>query len=327
MPRPLRRLCAALALPFIVTLALASPAQAQSWPTQPIRLIIPFPPGGSVDAVGRLLAPHLQASLGQQIIVDNRAGASGSIGTGMLAKAPADGYTFALVFDTHGVNPSLIPNLPYDTLRDLTHVMLIGTAPMLITVHPGGPYKSLPDVIAAAKAKPNSIGFGTIGSGSLGHLAITQMGGQAGFALTHIPYKGGGPLTQDAVAGHVPVAIATIVQFTQQAQAGRLVPIAVTSPARAPSFPNVPTVAETIPGFAAEAWWGMLAPAKTPPAIVARMNEEVAKALKLPAVRDYLVQQGMNIRASSPDEFAKFTGDEIGRWAKVVRENKIQAGE
>jgi tripartite-type tricarboxylate transporter receptor subunit TctC len=156
---------------------------------------------------------------------------------------------------------------------------------------------------------------------------MTQMGGLAGFQLTHIPYKGGGPLTQDAVAGHVPVAIATIVQFTQQAQAGRLVPIAVTSPARAPSFPNVPTVAETIPGFAAEAWWGMLAPAKTPPAIVARMHEEMVKVLKLPAVRDYLVQQGMNIRASSSDEFAKFTGDEIGRWAKVVRENKIQAGE
>ena len=325
MPRLLRRLCAALALPF--TLGLACAAHAQTWPAQPIRLIIPFPPGGSVDAVGRLLAPHLQASLGQQIIVDNRAGASGSIGTGLTAKAPPDGYTFALVFDTHGVNPSLIPSLPYDTMRDLTHVMLIGTAPMLLTVHPGGPYKSLPDVIAAAKAKPNSIGFGTIGSGSLGHLAVTQMGTQAGFQLTHIPYKGGGPLTQDAVAGHVPVAIATIVQFTQQAQAGRLLPIAVTSPARAPSFPNVPTVAETIPGFTAEAWWGMLAPAKTPAAIVGRMNEEVAKALKLPAVRDLLVSQGMNIRASSPEEFSKFTADEIARWAKVVKENKIQAGE
>ena len=325
MPRLLRRLCAALALPF--TLGLACAAHAQTWPAQPIRLIIPFPPGGSVDAVGRLLAPHLQASLGQQIIVDNRAGASGSIGTGLTAKAPPDGYTFALVFDTHGVNPSLIANLPYDTLRDLTHVMLIGTAPMMMTVHPGGPYKSLADVIAAAKAKPGDIGFGTIGSGSLGHLAVTQMGALGGFRLTHIPYKGGGPLTQDAIAGHVPVAIATIVQFTQQAQAGRLLPIAVTSPTRATQFPNVPTVAETIPGYAAEAWWGMLAPPKTPPAIVARMHEEVAKALRLPAVRDHLVGQGMTIRASSPEEFARFTGSEIERWSKVVRENNIKAGE
>jgi tripartite-type tricarboxylate transporter receptor subunit TctC len=321
------RLCAALAFAIPLALLPAANAHAQAWPSQPIRLIIPFPPGGSVDAVGRLLAPHLQQSLGQQIIVDNRAGASGSIGTGMVAKAQPDGYTFAMVFDTHGVNPSLIPGLPYDTLRDLTHVMLVGTAPMLMTVHPNGPYKSLGDVIAAAKAKPASIGFGTIGSGSLGHLAVTQMGALAGFQLTHSPYKGGGPLTQDAVAGHVPVAIATIVQFTQQAQAGRLVPIAVTSATRAPSFPNVPTVAETIPGYTAEAWWGMLAPAKTPAAIVNRMNEEVAKALKLPAVRDLLVGQGMNIRASSPDEFTKFTADEIARWAKVVRENKIQAGE
>lgn len=329
MPRLLRRLCAALALPllFLATLFPLSCAHAQNWPSQPIRLIIPFPPGGSVDAVGRLLAPHLQAALGQQIIVDNRAGASGSIGTAMVAKAPPDGYTFAVVFDTHGVNPSLIPNLPYDTLRDLTHLMLIGTAPMMITVHPNGPYKSFNDVIAAAKAKPNSIGFGTIGSGSLGHLAMTLMGSQAGFQLTHIPYKGGGPLTQDAIAGHVPVGIATIVQFTQQAQAGRLVPVAVTSPTRASQWPNVPTVSEIIPGFTAEAWWGMLAPAKTPAAIVNRMNEEVAKALRLPAVRDHLAGQGMNIRASSPEEFAKFTADEIARWSKVVKENKIQAGE
>lgn len=325
MRHPLARLCAALALPLL--LALATSAQAQAWPNQPIRIIVPFPPGGSVDAVTRLLAPHLQQSLGQQIIVDNRAGASGSIGTGMLAKAPPDGYTFATVFDTHGVNPSLIPNLPYDTLRDLNHMILIGTAPMMITVHPGGPYKNLADVIAAAKAKPGSVGFGTIGSGSLGHLAMTQMGGLAGFQMTHIPYKGGGPLTQDAIAGHVPVAIATIVQFTQQAQAGRLVPIAVTSPARAPQWPNVPTVAETIPGFSAEAWWGMLAPAKTPPAITTRMHDAVAAALKLPAVQEYLTSQGMNIRASSPEEFNKFVAGEINRWSKVVRDNKIQAGE
>ena len=325
--RLLSRLCIAFALATPLGLLPAGLAHAQAWPSQPIRFIVPFPPGGSVDAVTRLLAPHLQQSLGQQIIVDNRAGASGSIGTGMLAKAQPDGYTFATVFDTHGVNPSLIPNLPYDTMRDLTHMILIGTAPMMITVHPGGPYKSLPDVIAAAKAKPGSIGFGTIGSGSLGHLAVTQMGSLAGFKLTHVPYKGGGPLTQDAIAGHVPVAIATIVQFTQQAQAGRLVPIAVTSPARAPQWPNVPTVAETIPGYSAEAWWGMLAPPKTPPAIVTRMNEEIAKALKLPAVRDQLTGQGMTIRASSPDEFAKFTAGEIARWSTVVREHKIQAGE
>jgi tripartite-type tricarboxylate transporter receptor subunit TctC len=306
---------------------LCAAAQAQTWPTQPIRIIVPFPPGGSVDAVTRLLAPHLQQSLGQQIIVDNRAGASGSIGTAILAKSQPDGYTFATVFDTHGVNPSLIPNLPYDTLRDLACITLIGTAPMMITVHPGGPYKNLADVIAAARAQPGAIGFGTIGSGSLGHLAMTLMGSQGGFSMTHIPYKGGGPLTQDAIAGHVPVAIATIVQFTPQAQAGRLVPIAVTSPARAAQWPNVPTVAETIPGFAAEAWWGMLAPAKTPVAITARMHDAVAAALKVPAVQDYLISQGMTIRASSSEDFSKFVAGEIARWSKVVRDNKIQAGE
>lgn len=306
---------------------LCGSACAQNWPTQSIRLVIPFPPGGSVDAVGRLLAQHVGQALGQQIVVDNRAGASGSIGTGIVAKAPPDGYTFAMVFDTHGVNPSLIPGLPYDTLRDLTHVTLVGTAPMMVVAHPGGPYKSLPDIIAAAKAKPASIGFGTIGSGSLGHLTMTLMGTQAGFQLTHVPYKGGGPLTQDAVAGHVPVAIATIVQFTQQAQAGRLLPVAVTSSARSPQFPNVPTVAETIPGFSADAWWGMIAPAKLPAPILHRMNEEVAKALRLPAVQEHLVQQGMTIRASSPEDAQKFVAEQISRWSRVVKENKIQAGE
>jgi len=302
-------------------------AQATNWPAKPVRLVVPFPPGGSVDPLARLLAVRLTESMGQQFIVENKPGASGSIGTAFVAKSAPDGYNFVFVFDTHAVNPTLIPGLPFDTLKDLAPVMLIGTAPMAIATHPAKPYKTFADVIAAAKAKPGTIGFGTIGSGSLGHLAVTQMGTLAGFQLTHIPYKGGGPLTQDAIAGHVPVAIATIVQFTQQAQAGRLVPIAVTSPNRSPQFPNVPTVAETIPGFAAEAWWGMLAPAKTPPAIVARMHDAVAAALKVPDVQDYLTKQGMTIRASSPEEFSKFVSGEINRWSKVVKDNKIQAGE
>ena len=326
MHRLIGRLAAAL-FPVLAVLVTAG-AQAQSWPAQPIRLIIPFPPGGSVDAVGRLLAPYLQQELGQQIIVDNRPGASGSIGTGITAKATPDGYTFALVFDTHGVNPSLIPGLPYDTLKDLNHLMLIGTGPMMITVHPGTPYKTFGDVLTAAKSKPGAVSFGTIGSGSLGQLAMTLMGNQAGFQMTHIPYKGGGPLIQDALAGHVPVAIATTVLFAQQVQAGRLLPVAVTSPVRSPQFPNVPTVSESgVPGFSAESWWGLIGPAKIPAAITARLHDEVAKVLKMPAVRERLEQQGMNIRASSPDEFSKFVAAEITRWSKVVKDNKIQAGE
>ncbi|HEY4374565.1 MAG TPA: tripartite tricarboxylate transporter substrate binding protein [Burkholderiales bacterium] len=326
MPSRLRLLGAALLFPF--ALLCAHGARAQSWPTQPIRMIVPFPPGGSVDAVARLLAPHLQQELGQQIIVDNRPGASASIGTGIAAKAAPDGYTFAMVFDTHGVNPSLIPSLPYDTLHDLDHVMLVGTAPMMITVHPGGKYKTFGDILAAAKASPGAVSFGTIGSGSLGHLAVTLMGNQAGFQMTHIPYKGGGPLTQDAVAGHVPVAIGTTVLFAQQVAAKHLIPVAVTSPQRSPQFPAVPTVSEAgVPGFSAVSWWGLVAPAKTPVAITMRMHDTYAKVLQMPVVRERLEQQGMSVRASSAEEFRTFVAGEITRWNKVVKDNKIQAGE
>jgi len=309
-------------------LALPAPAAAQAWPSRPVRIIAPFPPGGSVDQVARLLAAQLTLQLGQQVLVDNRGGASGSIGTAAAAKSPPDGYTFVVVFDTHGVNPSLIPDMPFDTLKDLAPVMLIGTSAMVIAAHPGSPYKSFKDVLAAAKAKPGSVAYGTIGSGSLGHLAMTQLANQAGVEFNHIPYKGGGPLTTDAVAGHVPLMIGTIFLATPQLDAKKLVPLAVTSARRYPGLPGVPTVAEEgFPGFAAQAWWAFLAPAGTPPPIVQRMHAELSKALKVPTVVERLSAQGMTIEAGSPERLQAFIQSEIGRWAKVVRDNKISVGE
>ena len=320
----LRRGLAALAL----ALPLAAGAQTAGWPNKPIRLVAPFPPGGTADLVARAVAPGLSQALGQQVIVENRAGGSGSIGTGQVAKSPPDGYTFVVVFDTHAVNPSLIPNMPFDTKADLAPVMLIATGAMVITAHASQPVKTFGELLAQAKAKPGQPQYGTIGSGSLAHLAITQMGAQAGFTGTHVPYKGGGPLVQDAVAGHVPVSIGSIALFAPHIKAGTLVPLAVTTAQRDPVLPNVPTVAEAgVPGFEATAWWGFLAPAKTPPAIVARMNEELGKVLRDPAIRERLQGQGMNIVASSPEVFAKFIDDQIARWAKVVREHSIRAGD
>jgi tripartite-type tricarboxylate transporter receptor subunit TctC len=321
--------CAAsvLALPGLALMPAHAQAQ-DAWPTRPIRIIAPFPPGGTVDQLSRMFAPGLSQALGQQVIVENRPGGGGSIGTGLVAKAAPDGYTFVMVFDTHAVNPSLIPNMPFDTRTDLAPIMLIGTTAMVITAHSSQPIKNFGQLLAAARAKPGLPIYGTIGTGSLAHLAVTQLGAQAGFTGTHVPYKGGGPLIQDAIAGQVPISIMSVALTAPHIRAGTLTPLAVTTAARDPVLPNVPTVAEAgVPGFEATAWWGFLAPAKTPPAIIARMNAELANVMKDPVVREKMASQGMNIVASSPEAFGRFVEEQRGKWAKVVKEFNIRAGD
>ena len=307
---------------------LPSGAQAQDWPARPVRLIAPFPPGGSVDQVARLLANYLTPQLGQQVVVDNRGGAAGSIGTTFAAKSAPDGYTFVVVFDTHGVNPSLIPGIGYDSQRDLAPVMLLSRSSMVVTAHASQPFRSFSEVIRAAKAKPDSLGYGTIGAGSLGHLAMALLQTEGDFRVTHVPYKGGGPLVQDAIAGHVPLAIGTTFLLSPHIGSKALRPLAVTGSARAPQFPDVPTLAEQgFKGFEAYAWWGVLAPIRTPQPILDRMHAELVKVLKTPAAAERLTAQGMDIVASSPAEFAKFLYGEIERWGKVVRDNRIKPGD
>ncbi len=311
-----------------IALMMGCSVHAQTWPSQPIRIIVPFPPGGTTDQIARLLQAPLQQTFGVSVMVDNRGGASGAIGSGMAAKAPPDGYTFLLVFDTHGVNPSLIPNMPFDTLRDLAPVMLIGKSPMVITAHPSFPYRTFSDVLKLARAKPGVVTYGTIGSGSLAHLAITTITNQAKIEMTHVPYKGGGPLIISAIGGHVPVAIASLALFSPHLQSGKLRAIGITSQQRHPKYPDVGTVAEqALPGFEAESWWGLLAPANTPPTIIGRMNAEVAKALRAPAMRQHFDQQALSVTASSPEELQKFLVAEVERWARVVRNNNIKGGD
>jgi tripartite-type tricarboxylate transporter receptor subunit TctC len=286
-----------------------------------------FPPGGSVDQVARILAAQLGQQMGQTFVVDNRGGASGSIGTQVVASSPPDGYTFGLVFDTHAVNPSLL-KLPFDTVKDLASVTLIGTSPMAIVAHPSQPYRDFRDVLAAAKKKPGEIAFGSIGTGSLGHLAMAQIGDLEHVSFTHVPYRGGGPLMTDAVGGQVPVAIGTVFLVNPHVRAGKLKALAVTSAKGSPQMPGVAPVADQgVPGFSALSWWGIVAPAGTPPVIVQRMHEEVAKALKTPAVAEKLTQQGMDIVGGGPRELDKFLRAEIDRWAEVVRAGKIKAGD
>ena len=316
----------ARAFAALATAAVAFGAQAQEWPNQPVKIIVPFPPGGTTDQIARHAQAPLSQILGQPVVVENRGGGSGSIGAAMVAKAPADGYTWLLVFDTHGVNPSLIPNIPFDTLKDLAPVMLVGTSPMLLTAHPTTPYKNMADVLAAAKAPENKVSFGTIGSGSLGHLAMQLLQDQTRTKMTHIPYKGGGPLVQDAVAGHVPLAIGSAALMSPSVKAGRLRAIAVTSAQRFAPIPDVPTIAEQgAPGFDSEAWWGLNAPAGTPPAIIAKMHKAFSEALRRPDVESKLTDQGVQLKLTSPQEYDRFLRNEVTRWAKVVKENNITA--
>jgi tripartite-type tricarboxylate transporter receptor subunit TctC len=307
---------------------LLSPAYAQDWPSRPIRIVVPFPPGGTTDQIARWVQPLLQKDLNVPVVIENKGGASGSIGTQAVVASPPDGYTFLLVFDTHAVNAVLIPNIPFDTVRDLTPVMLIGKSPMVVTAHQSSPYKTFADIVKASKEKPESVSFGTIGSGSLAHLALTQISNQLNVKMNHVPYKGGGPLTIDAIAGHVPVAIASVALLSPHIKSGKLVPLAVTSPARASQLPDTPTIAEiAVPGYGAEAWWGMLAPARTPPAIIERMRAAMVKSLNEPSVKTALEEQGLLYDLSGGEALGTFIDSEIVRWGKVVKDNKIDAGQ
>jgi tripartite-type tricarboxylate transporter receptor subunit TctC len=306
--------------------SIALPALAQSWPSRPIRLIAVFPPGGSVDQVSRVLGQQLSKQLGQSFVVENVGGASGSIGTAAVAKAAPDGYTFGVVFDTHGTNPSLIPNISFDTMKGLEHVTLIGTSPMAIVASAKSKYTKMADVLADARTV-KGITIGSIGTGSLGHLAMIEAGKQGNWSWTHVPYRGGGPLMNDTVAGHMPIAIGTVFLAQPHVKAGTVRPMAVTGAKRHPGLPDTPTLAESgIKNFEALAYWGLIAPAKTPPEIVNRMHAEMQKALKDPAVAERLGAQGMTITGQGPAEFRAFMQKEIDRWSKVVKDNQISAG-
>lgn len=304
----------------------AAPVSAQEWPAKPVKIVVPFPPGGSADPIARVLGSKVSAALGQPFIIENKPGASGSIGTAYAAKSPADGYTFVLVFDTHAVNPALIAQMQFDTLKDLSPVMLIGLAPMALATHPTRPYRTFGDVVAAAKAKPKTVNFGSVQNGSLGHLTMTLVQQGGGFSLVHVPYKGAGPMLTDAVAGHIEMSIGSVAVMSPQVRAGKLRAVAVTGDKRSHVLPDVPTLAEQgFPGFSAHAWWGLFAPAGVPKPIMDRFHGELVKALALPDVNKQFTEQfGMQVTGSTPEELQRFLVAEMERWGKVVRDNGIR---
>jgi tripartite-type tricarboxylate transporter receptor subunit TctC len=311
---------------FVAAAALAlcgAPAFAQSWPTRPIHLVVPFPAGGSTDIVGRLVADKLAVALGQSVVVDNKAGAGGTTGSELVAKALPDGYTLLLgTSSTQAIAPHLYARPPYDATRDFAPVTLIGTATILMVVHPSVPVNTVGEFIALARAHPNQFMFGSTGNGSVSHLTAEYFKSQAGVQMQHVPYKGDAPMTLDLVAGRVQVAFGTAVAFLPYVQSGKLHALAVTDAKPSPVVPNVPTVASSgLPNFEALQWFGLLAPTGTPKDVIARVNAEVGKALQQPDVQDKLKALGMQVMGAGPDAFGAFMRAEDVKWGKIVRDS------
>jgi tripartite-type tricarboxylate transporter receptor subunit TctC len=297
---------------------------SQDWPTKPVKFVSPYPPGGSVDPLARMLGAKLGESLKQNFIVENRTGASGVIGTDYVAKSAPDGYTFVFIFDTHAVHQALNPKLPFDPLKDFAPVMIVGTAPMAITTGAQKPYKNFQDVLKAAKS--GGVSLGNVGNGSLAHLTTIVLNQAAGTKFEPVAYKGGGPLSTDLIGGHVELAMASTAAQAQHVRSGKMRALVLTGDKRSHTMPDVPTLKELGIEVVAHAWWGILAPAGTPKPIIDKIHAELARAIKLPDVNKMLTEtQGMDVVALSPDATQKWIADNMARWGKVVKDNNIKS--
>lgn len=295
-------------------------ALAQPYPSKSIRMVVPFAPGGGTDVIARHLAARMSESLSRQVVVDNRAGANGIVGSEIVARAPADGYTLLFVSSPHSVNPSLYAKLPYDTLRDFAPVSMAATSPYVLVVHASLPVRNVKELIALAKAKPGQIDYASGGSGSSAHLAAELFNQMAGIKLREIPYKGAGPALTAVLAGQVAVVFGNALTVKPHIESGRLRALGIASPKRSPSAPALPTIAEAgVAGYSADAILGLLAPARTPRPIVDALNAEVHKAMRTPEMVEAMKVVGVDIALSTPEEFARIIESEMQRWGKLVR--------
>ena len=315
MKKLLATLCVALAVPAL---------QAQNnYPNKQISLVVPFPAGGILDNVSRAMAPRLDATLGQPLIIENKAGAGGSIGSAQVAKAKPDGYTLLMAFDTHAVNPVLY-KLPFDSEKDLTPIALIGTSPLIVVVPADRPVNSIRELVALAKSRPGALNYASTGAGSSNQLAAELFKSTAGVDMMHVPYKGGAPAITDVLGGRVDVMFVSAPSVLAHIKAGKMKALAVTTRERIPQLPDVPTVAETYPGFEAQSWIGMLAPGQTPPDIVRRLNAEVHAALQTPELRTLFQTQALRLQLGTPQEFGRFIQTEGERWKAVIQKAGIK---
>jgi tripartite-type tricarboxylate transporter receptor subunit TctC len=315
--RTFRARCAACAL-AAAAVGTGVETGAQAYPAKPIRIVVPFAPGGPNDILARLMAQQLTEAWGHPVIVDNRPGGGTVIGTEIAAKSPADGYTLLMVSTTHTTNPSL-RKLPYDPIRDIEPVILVASGPNVILTHPSVPARSVKELIALARARPDQVTYGSGGLGTSTHLAGAMLALMGGVKMVHVPYKGGSPATVDLMSGQITWMVGTILPSMPPIRSGKLRALAVTSARRAAVLPDVPAVAETLPGFEAVSWYGVAAPGGTPKEIVAKLNQELAKRLNAPAIRERLAGEGAVVVAGGPEAFGVFYRAEIEKWGKVIR--------
>ncbi len=300
----------------------AQPAGA--YPTKPIRLIVPFPPGGSNDIVGRYVANQLSERLGKQVVVDNRGGAGGLIGSETAANSIPDGHTLLLISVAYSMNASIY-KLPYDSVKSFSRVAQLGTGPAALAIYPGLPVNSVKELIALAKAKPNTVVYATAGIGSFQHFASELFRTSAGLSMVHVPYKGGGPAMIDTIAGQAHMSLGSLIQFLPHFRSGKLKALGTGGAKRTAILPDVPTIAEGLPGYEANNWWGILAPAATPAAIVKKLNTDINAIMKLPETQKRFASEGAEPVSGTPEEFSKLIAIEMEKWGRVAKAANIKA--
>jgi len=313
------------AIVLVLGLLAALGASAHDWPTKPVRFIVPYPPGGGTDVIARIVQQPLSEAFGQPIVIENRGGAGGVVGTEVAAKSAPDGYSFLFTLSSHTINPVLY-KLNFDVERDFVPVSLIVSVPQLIAAYPGASIETMHDLVAMAKAHPGTLHFASVGNGTPSHIAGELLKVRTGIDIVHVPYKGGGPAVADTLGGQVALLMVTMPAAIAHVRAGKLRALAVTTQRRNPGAPDIPTVAEAldIPNYEVDSWYAMFAPAKTPAAIVTRMQKEIARVIQLPEVKHRLVEQGGDTVGSTPEELDKIVKGELRKWGELVREANIK---